>query len=156
MRLLYTKPVLKDMSQGSRIAFARQFRLMTQDNVSDRLGLTGECKRRTMTRYEKGNRNPKEDRTKEIAKILDVNYNAIKKYDYLEIIDVIYSLMWLEEIIPNYRIDLSNVPYVDETQIKCIRNFINEWDYMRSKRLRREISYNDYINWKLNYNLEDK
>ena len=156
MRLLYTKPVLKDMSQGSRIAFVRQFRLMTQDNVSDRLGLSGECKRRTMTRYEKGNRNPKEDRTKEIAKILDVNYNAIKKYDYLEIIDVIYSLMWLEELIPNYRIDLSNVPYVDETQIKCIRNFINEWDYMRSKRLRREISYNDYINWKLNYNLEDK
>ena len=28
MRLLYTKPVLKDMSQGARIAFARQFRLM--------------------------------------------------------------------------------------------------------------------------------
>lgn len=114
MRLLYTKPVLKDMPQGSRIAFARQFRLMTQDNVSDRLGLTRECKRRTMTRYEKGNRNPKEDRTKEIAKILDVNYNAIKKYDYLEIIDVIYSLMWLEELIPNYRLDLSNVPYVEE------------------------------------------
>ena len=45
MRLLYTKPKLKDMSQGSRIAFARQFRLMTQDNVSDKLGLTGECKR---------------------------------------------------------------------------------------------------------------
>ena len=109
-----------------------------------------------MTRYEKGNRNPKEDRTKEIAKILDVNYNAIKKYDYLEIIDVIYSLMWLEELIPNYRIDLSNVPYVDEKQIKCIRSFINEWDNMRSKRLRREISYNDYINWKLNYKLEDK
>lgn len=80
MRLLYTKPKLKDMSQGSRIAFARQFRLMTQDNVSDKLGLTGECKRRTMTRYEKGNRNPKEDRAREIANILDVNYNAIKKY----------------------------------------------------------------------------
>ena len=47
MRLLYTKPVLKDMSQESRIAFARQFRVMTQDNISDRLGLTGECKRRT-------------------------------------------------------------------------------------------------------------
>ena len=156
MRLLYTKPVLKDMSQGSRIAFARRFRLMTQDNVSDRLGLTGECKRRTMTRYEKGNRNPKEDRTKEIAKILDVNYNAIKKYDFIEIIDVFYYLMWLEELIPNYRIDLSNVPYVDEKQIKCSRSFINEWDNMRSKRLRREISYNDYINWKLNYKLEDK
>ena len=38
---------------------------MTQDNVSDKLGLTGECKRRTMTRYEKGERNPKDYRTLE-------------------------------------------------------------------------------------------
>ena len=36
---------------------------MTQDNVSDKLGLTCQCKRRTMTRYEKGDRNPKFDRT---------------------------------------------------------------------------------------------
>ena len=84
MRLLYTKPKLKDMSQGSRIAFARQFRLMTQDSLSDKLGLTGECKRRTMTRYEKGNRNPKEDRAREIAKILDVNYSAIKNMTLLK------------------------------------------------------------------------
>ena len=74
MRLIYTKPKLKDLSQGSRIAFARQFRLMTQDNVSDKLGLTGECKRRTMTRYEKGERNPKDDRTLEIANILMILY----------------------------------------------------------------------------------
>ncbi len=45
MRLIYTKPILKDLSQGSRIAFVRQFRLMTQDEVSDKLGITGECKR---------------------------------------------------------------------------------------------------------------
>ena len=146
MRLLYTKPKLKDMSQGSRIAFARQFRLMTQDNVSDKLGLTGE----------KGNRNPKKDRIEKLSDILDVNCNAIKKYDYLEIIDVIYSLMWLEELKPNYRIDLSDVPYVDESQIISIRKFINEWDCIRTKRQKREITYNEYINWKLNYKLEDK
>ena len=40
MRVLYTKPVLKDLSQGSRIAFARQFRRVSQDYVSDNLGLT--------------------------------------------------------------------------------------------------------------------
>ena len=85
MRILYTKPELVDLSQGSRISFARQFRFMTQDDVSDKLGLTGECKRRTMTRYEKGNRNPKDDRTSEIAKILDININAIKKYDIKDI-----------------------------------------------------------------------
>ena len=49
MRLLYTKLKLKDLSQGSRIAFVRQFRMIIQDTVSDRLGITGECKRRTMT-----------------------------------------------------------------------------------------------------------
>lgn len=49
MRVLYSKPELKDLSQGSRIAFIRQFRYMNQDEVSDKLGLTGECKRRTFT-----------------------------------------------------------------------------------------------------------
>lgn len=156
MRLLYTKPKLKNMSQGARIAFVRQFRLMTQDNVSDKLGLTGECKRRTMTRYEKGNRNPKEERVREIAKILDVNYNSIKKYDYLEEIDIFYSLMWLEELIPNYRIDLSSVSFVEEEKIINIRNFINEWNIMKSKRAKREITYYEYINWKLNYVMEEK
>lgn len=156
MRLIYTKPKLKDMSQGSRIAFARQFRLMTQDNVSDKLGLTGECKRRTMTRYEKGNRNPKEDRAREIANILDVNYNAIKKYDFIETIDIIYYLMWLEELLLNYQIDLSNVANVDEKQILIIKKFVSEWSIIRNKRQKREITYNKYINWKLNYTLEDK
>ena len=33
MRLLYTKPKLKDMSQGSRIAFARQYKLMKKNKV---------------------------------------------------------------------------------------------------------------------------
>lgn len=81
MRLMYTKPKLRDLSQGARIAFVRQFRLMTQDDVSDKLRLTGECKRRTMTRYEKGDRNPKEDRTLEIAQILtDREFSFICHY----------------------------------------------------------------------------
>ena len=87
MRILYTKPVLRDLSQGSRIAFARQFRRVSQDYVSDNLGITGECKRRTMTRYEKGERNPKDDRTLEISKILNISFNAIKKYDFNNPID---------------------------------------------------------------------
>ena len=100
MRLLYMKPELNDLSQGSRIAFVRQFRFMTQDDVSDKLGLTGECKRRTMTRYEKGNRTTKEKRTQEIANILNVSVNAIREYDLKEPIDIFYTLLWLEEYIP--------------------------------------------------------
>ena len=109
-----------------------------------------------MTRYEKGNRNPKEDRAREIANILDVNYNAIKKYDFIETIDIIYYLMWLEELLLNYQIDLSNVANVDEKQILIIKKFVSEWSIIRNKRQKREITYNEYINWKLNYTLEDK
>lgn len=41
MRYLYLKQKLKDLTQGSRIAFARQFRRLTQDEVSEKLGLSG-------------------------------------------------------------------------------------------------------------------
>lgn len=54
-----------------------------------------------MTRYEKGDRNPKDDRTLIISNILKVEFNAIKKYDYKNPIDLIYTFMWLEELIPN-------------------------------------------------------
>ena len=155
MRLLYTKPKLRDLSQGSRIAFVRQFRMLSQDNVSDKLGLTGECKRRTMTRYEKGNRNPKDDRLNEIANILKVNTNSIKKYDYTEPIDLVYILMWMEELMPNYVIDISKVAKVDDKYTTFIRKAIDEWNVMRNKRLKRDISYEEYIEWKLNYELEE-
>lgn len=127
---------------------------MTQDDVSDKLGLTGECKRRTMTRYEKGNRNPKDDRTSEIAKILDININAIKKYDYKELIDLLYTLMWLEELIPKYQIDISKVPNINDENIVMFKQFINEWNVMREKRNKREITYEEYIEWKLTYEVK--
>ena len=33
----------------------------------------------------------------EIANILNVSFNSIKKYDYNKPIDLVYTLMWLEE-----------------------------------------------------------
>ena len=72
MNYVYLKPELENLSQGERISFARQMRRMTQDEVSEKLGLTGECKRRSMTRYERGDRIPKDDRLLEIANILNV------------------------------------------------------------------------------------
>ena len=151
MRLIYSRPILDDLSQGSRIAFARQFRFMSQDELSDKLGITGENKRRTMTRYEKGQRNPKEDRTKRIAEILNINYNAIKKYDYRNPMDIVYTLIWLEELIPNYSVELSSTKNLSSADILKIQNAIDKWNIMKSKRDKREISYKEYTNWKLTY-----
>ena len=151
MRLIYSRPILDDLSQGSRIAFARQFRFMSQDELSDKLGITGENQRRTMTRYEKGQRNPKEDRTKIIAEILNINYNAIKKYDYRYPMDIVYTLIWLEELIPNYSIELASTKNLSSADVLKIKNAIDKWNKMKSKRDKREISYKEYTNWKLTY-----
>ena len=104
-----------------------------------------------MTRYEKGERIPKDARLKELANIFNVSINSIKRYDYKNPIDLFYTLMWLEEYIPNYQIDISKVPNIRGEHIKNFKDFINEWELMRSKRKKREISYEEYIEWKLTY-----
>ena len=154
MRYIYTKPELRDMSQGSRIAFVRQFRHLSQDKVSDALGLTGECKRRTITRYEKGDRNPRDERISKISEILNVEYNSIKSYDYKNIIDLIYFFLWLEEILPNYHLDLSDVN-VYSNDVELLINSLVKWVEIREKWYKREISYEEYIEWKLNFKIEE-
>ena len=154
MRLLYVKPELRDLSQGSRIAFVRVLRHLSQDSVSDYLGLTGDCKRRSMTRYEKGDRNPKDERVKKLACLFNVSFNSLKKYDYKKPEDLIYLFFWLEELIPNYRLDLSQVKNINDDRIKVLVNSLLEWKVQKLKRDRHEISYEDYLNWKLNYEIK--
>ena len=101
-------------------------------------------------RYGIGERNPKCERLNEIAEILNVNINSIKCYDYKEPLDVIYTLMWLEELLPRYQIDLSRIPSINDDNIIKFKEFINEWEEMRTKRFKREISYEQYVEWKLN------
>ena len=148
IRIIYSKPSLKNLSQGERISYIRQLRMMSQDEVSDKLGLTGECKRRTMTRYERGDRNPKQYRLKELSKILQVNINSIKQFDFKESIDIIYFLLWLEELIPNIQIEYEET-FINKN--KELKLFFEEWKRMKLKRRKKEISYFQYTDWKFNY-----
>lgn len=90
---IYLRPKLYDLSQGSRIKFIRIFRHLTQDNISEDLGIIGENKRRNLTRYEKGDRNPSKTRLQELFKILLVNDNLIKQYEFKSISDILYFLL---------------------------------------------------------------
>ena len=151
MRYVYLKPELNNLSQGSRIAFVREFRYMTQDNVSDKLGLTGECKRRSMARYERGDRIPKKERLQEIANILNVNVRCLKEYDFRNEEDMIYILLWMEELYPRMNIDLGlSESLPKESDIK-LKRFFEEWNAMKEKRVDLELSYDDYVEWKLQY-----
>ena len=102
-----------------------------------------------MTRYERGDRNPKEDRTKEIAKILEVNYHSIKKYDFKEPSDIFYLFMWMEEIYPNFGFKMNM-----QEDDRINRAFIT-WGNMKNKRNNNEITYEEYIEWKLNFELDE-
>ena len=146
----YAYPELRDLSQGSRIAFARHFRHKTQDYVSKELGLTGDCRRRSMTRYEKGDRNPKEDRTKEIAKILEINYHSIKQYDFKDPTDIFYLFMWMEELYPNFGFKMNL-----QGEDRINKAFII-WNDMKIKRNNNEITYEEYIEWKLNFEISEE
>ena len=148
MLKIYSKPSLENLSQGERISYIRQLRMMNQDEVSDKLGLTGECKRRTMTRYERGDRNPKQYRLKELSKILQVNINSIKQFDFKKLIDIIYFLLWLEELIPNIQIEYEET-FINKN--KELKLFFEEWKRMKIKRRKKEISYFQYTDWKFNY-----
>ena len=155
MQYLFLKPKLKDLTQGSRIAFARQFRKFTQDEVSEKLGLTGENKRVNMTRYEKGERTPKDDRLIEIANILKINHHSIEKYNFENPLDIVYIFMWLEELYPKMNIDLAMSEQLQNKTNTLIRNFIKEWQQMKQKREKREISYEEYIEWKLTFKMKE-
>ena len=129
---VFYRPTLYDLSQGSRIKFIRYFRGLTQDNISDDLGITGENKRRTLTRYERNDRKPSKPRLKEIANILLINESIIKEYEFKSIEDIFYFLLWLEELFPKMKIDLCVNDY-------SINSFFYEWNFMRERKQKQKI-----------------
>ena len=96
---------------------------------------------------------PKEERLKEMADVLHINWEAIKEFSFEIPIDYIYYFIWLEELYPNYQIDLPAMNSYDDD--KYIVEFIKEWNEMKQKRNSREISYEEYMFWKLNYIKKD-
>ena len=155
MKYIYLKPELENLSQGERIAFARQVRRMTQDELADKLGYTGESKRRGVTRYERGDRVPKEDRLKEIANILNANVKCLKEFDFRNDEDMIYMLLWMEEMYPRMNIDLDIPEYFPLKRDKKLGKFMREWKVIREKRCNHEITYDEYIEWKLQYEYKE-
>ena len=142
--IIHSMPILDGLSQGSRIAYIRQFRNLSQDDVSDSLGLIGESKRRTITRYESGERVPKDERLKELAKILLTNINMIKEYNFKSESDLAYLLLWIEIKYPKLRIDF-------DTKSDKFNKFLEVWNQMRLKYQAGKIKLEDYIEWKLTY-----
>ena len=155
MKYIYLKPELENLSQGERIAFARQVRRMTQDELADKLGYTGESKRRGVTRYERGDRVPKPERLQEIADILNVNVKCLKEFDFRNDEDMIYMILWMKEMYPRMNIELDIPEMFPLKRDKKLGKFMREWKVIREKRYNHEIAYDEYIEWKLQYEYKE-
>lgn len=152
----YFKPTLKNLSQGARLEYVRKLRYIFKDDVADYFDLGGERKERTISRYEKNSRVPSNERLKELAKLYNVSINAIKEYKFDDPIDTIYMLMCLEEQFPYYELNLDYDCIKGTVYNKNVQKGLIEWLEMRAKRKNDEITTDEYIDWKLNYEILNK
>ena len=128
---------------------------MNEDDVAEYFGFGGKDPHKTFNSYETNYRGPSNDRFKQIAALYEVSVNAIKKYDFNNPIDVISNLMWLEEEFPYYEIIIDNDSYEKTDYNEIVQNAIREWQQMRVKRENLEISDEEYLEWKLNFEIVD-
>ena len=153
--MYYIKPTLKNLSQGARLEYIRRLRHMSEDDVAEYFGLGGKDPHKTFNSYETNYRSPSKGRLKEIAELYEVSVNAIKRYDYKNPIDLIYHLMWLEEEFPYYKLNLDCSKFKGTSYNLNVQNGIKEWKKMREKRENGEISDDNYLEWKVNFEINN-
>lgn len=154
MSKYFFKPEFNNLTQGERIKFVRELRYMPKPYVAEHFQLGGDKPTDSIDKYERNVRTPSQGRLKELAELYDVNINAIKQYDFIDPIDVIYYHMWEEELIP-YSGFVFNIGRLKETfYTENILYGIAELEKMREKKENGEISDQDYIEWKLHFDLD--
>ena len=149
----FFKPELESLSQGAKLKFLRELRYMNLTDVADHLNLGGKDPADTIRKYECNSREPELDRVEYLAELFDVSNYAIRRYNFVDPNEVIYYHMWEEELSPysEYIFDKEAMKktYYNEDIIRGLE----EWGEMRERRMKGEISDQEYIEWKLHYNL---
>ena len=151
MPVFYTKPVLRDLSQGARIAYVRQFRHMTQEELGEKIEMSPGRRRNRICRYERGTRNPKDDRVEKMAEVLEINEAMIKSYDFKDPMDIVYILLWLEDVSPDYILKSSGAESFVNNTSTCIKKALKECQSVKKKLKKGEISETEYTEWKLTH-----
>ena len=154
MKKYFFKPEITNLSQGERLRYVRELRYMPKSYVAEHFQLGGEKPTDSIDKYERNAREPMTWRLKELADLYDVSYNAVKKFDFIYPTDFIYYHMWEEELFP-YSEFIINIEALKDTFYtdEIIRG-LDAWQEMREKRENGEISDQDYIEWKLHFDIE--
>lgn len=155
MKNYFFKPELENLSQGARLKFVSELRYMSKSNVAEFLELGGEKPTDSIDKYERNARELQLERLKELADLFDVSDYAIRSYNFVDPNEVIYQHMWEEELCPYSEFifdkDAMKKTFYNEN---IIRGF-EAWEEMKERRINEEISDSEYIDWKLNFDLEN-
>ena len=150
----FFRPVLRDLTKGARLEFIRKFRYLDEKNVAEYFGLGGKDPARTIRNYEHNDVEPSDARLEELAELYEVSIDAIRDYDLSNPIDLVYIAMWQEELMPYFDINIEDISKNINEYTKDLVKGLNEWKEMKEKRENLEIPIQEYIDWKLNFQLE--
>lgn len=151
------------MTLGKRIKKIRNFRDMKQMQLGEASQITGTPDIR-ICQYESGSRIPKASRLKKIATALSCSYLTLSSADISSPEELISTLLWMEEDHPEI-IQLlpvssgsDDVPSAVALTFdsKAINQYLKEWHTMKTLLKNKEISEEDYFNWKISYNKSTK
>lgn len=140
------------MSQGARLKFIRENKGIKLNDIAEYLGYSSN---KSIREWENNTKSPDATNLKRLAEAYGVSIDAIKKYDFIDPIDEIYYQMWYEEQYPYYQFQLPD-RFAGSAYNLNVQNGINEWLKMREKRENYEITDQEYLEWKLNFKLENK
>ncbi len=151
--MYFRKPTLKNLSQGDRLEYVRRLRHMDADDVVEYFGFGDDDPHKAFRYYENNDRGPSKERLMDIADLYEVSVNAIKRYDFNNPIDVVCFHMWLEEKLPYFEISFDSDSFERTEYNDIVQKAMNEWKKMRGKRENLEISDEEYLEWKLNFEI---
>lgn len=162
------------MTKGGRLRFIRTFRNMTQKELGIKLGFDEKNADIRISQYESDYRVPKDDMVRKMSEILNVNYNALKDYNFDNPTDILESFLWFDtefplelglfEFKPNKDLDgkaIIECPATDNQfnpiaitfALNEYRQPIKEWKDKKRAYTSGEISKEDYIEWKLQWHI---
>ena len=149
--MFYKKELLENMSQGARLKFIRENKGIKLNDIAAYLGYSSN---KSIREWENNTKSPDAKKLPRLAESYGVSIDAIKKYDFIDPIDEIYYQMWLEQQYPYYEFKLTD-RFAGSSYNLNVQKGINELLRMREKRENYEITDLEYLEWKLNFKLEN-
>ena len=150
--MFFKKEPLKNMSQGARLKFIRENKGIELNDIAKYLGYKSN---KPIREWENNVKSPDARNLLRLAEAYGVSIDAIKNYDFIDPIDEIYYQMWFEEQFPYYQFNIDSSRFAGSSYNFNVQKGINEWLEMRKKRENYEITDQEYIEWKLNYTLNN-